>query len=110
MAGRDSPIVYICSKYSGDTAHNAEMARRYSRLAVERGRIPLAPHLLLPQYLSEETERELALGMDLRFLEMCGEIWVCGNEISGGMEREIAHAGKLGLPVRRVREEELCSL
>lgn len=42
MAGRDSPIVYICSKYSGDTAHNAEMARRYSRLAVERGRIPLA--------------------------------------------------------------------
>lgn len=110
MTSRDSPIVYICSPYSGDTVRNTEMSRRYSRLAVERGFIPLAPHLLLPQYISEESERELAISMDLRFLEMCGGIWVCGETISKGMEREIEKAKEIGLPVRRVREEELCSL
>ena len=63
--GRDSPIVYICSPYSGDVEKNTEAARRYCRYAADRGFIPLAPHLLFPQFLSEETERELAIRMDL---------------------------------------------
>ena len=37
---KDSPIVYICSPYSGNIARNTELARRYSRLAVERGCVP----------------------------------------------------------------------
>lgn len=107
MKKRDSPVVYICSKYSGDVERNVCMARRYSRLAVERGFIPLAPHLLLPQFISEETERDLAISIDLRFLSMCEELWICGSEISGGMRIEIDEARRTGMTVRRISEEEL---
>ena len=51
------PLVYICSPYSGNVEFNVSRARRYSRFAVDRGAIPIAPHLLLPQYMLEETER-----------------------------------------------------
>ena len=104
---KDSPIAYICSPYSGDTRRNTQAARRYSRYATDRGCIALAPHLLLPQYLSEETERELAISTDLRFLDMCQELWVCGNRISEGMRREIVHAQEADIPVRYIKEEEI---
>ena len=104
---KDSPVVYICSRYRGDIAHNMAMARRYSRFAADRGCVPLTPHLWLPQFLSEETEREKAISMDLRLLERCDELWVCGDEISEGMAREIAHADETGIPVRHITEEDL---
>ena len=106
MKNRDSPVVYIASKYAGDIPHNTDMARRYSRYAIEKGYIPLTPHLLLPQFLSEETERDLAISIDLRFLDLCEELWVCG-EISEGMQREIDHASAMGMSVRYVKEEEI---
>ena len=46
------PIVYICSPYAGDIDANVDAARRYSRFAVEQGYIPIAPHLLFPQFLN----------------------------------------------------------
>ena len=49
------PIVYICSPYAGDVATNVENARRYSRFAVDMGYIPIAPHLLFPQFLNEDS-------------------------------------------------------
>ena len=82
---KDSPVVYICSRFRGNIAHNMAMARRYSRFAADRGCVPLTPHLWLPQFLSEETERDLAISMDLKLLERCDELWVCGDEISEGM-------------------------
>ena len=104
MGNRDSPIVYICSPYSGDVERNTPAARRYSRYATEQGCVALAPHLLLPQYISEETERGLALGAGLRLLDMCQELWACGDRISEGMKREIEHAHATGIPVRYVKE------
>ena len=104
---KDSPMVYICSPYSGNTQRNSELARRYCRLAVNRGCIPLAPHLLLPQFLSEATERELAICIGLHLLEKCQEVWICGNRISEGMRREIARAKEIGLTIRNIKEEEI---
>lgn len=104
---KDSPIAYICSPYSGDTEGNTLAASRYSRYATDLGYIALAPHLLLPQYLSEETERELAIRTDLRLLDLCQELWVFGNRISEGMKREIAYAQEAGIPVRYIKEEEI---
>ena len=104
MGNRDSPIVYICSPYSGDVERNTLTARRYSRYATEQGYVALAPHLLLPQYISEETERDLALNAGLRLLDMCQELWVCGDRISEGMKHEIEHAHATGIPVRYVKE------
>ena len=104
---KDSPLVYICSPYSGDIQRNTELARRYSRLAVDRGFIPLAPHLLLPHYISEETERELAISINIQILKRCQELWVCGKRVSEGMLHEITRANELGLKIRNIKEDEI---
>ena len=57
------PIVYICSPYAGDVEANVENARRYSRFAVDAGYIPIAPHLLFPQFLSDDNPKERQLGL-----------------------------------------------
>lgn len=101
---RYRPIVYICSAYSGDVAGNTEKARRYSRFAVERGAIPIAPHLLLPQYMEEETERELAMFMDIAILSKCKELWVFG-EPTAGMKMEIAYAKRKQMTIKYFNED-----
>ena len=107
IRNKDSPIVYIASPYAGDVKRNTEMARKYSRFAIEQGCIPITPHLWLPGILSEATERELAISIDLRLLDLVSELWVCGNVISEGMKREIAHAKEAGVPVRYIKEDEI---
>ena len=94
------PLVYICSPYSGDTSGNTRNAVKYSRFAVDQGVIPLAPHLLLPLYMNEETERELAMSMDMSFLECCEELWCFGSEKTKGMLAEIEEARKLKIKIR----------
>jgi hypothetical protein len=99
------PLVYVCSPFSGDTQANTEKARRYSRYAVDCGAIPIAPHLLFPQFLSEDTERELAMLMDLVLLTKCEQLWVFGNEVSEGMRREIGKAKKKHMTIRYFTED-----
>ena len=99
------PLVYICSPYSGDTEGNTEKARRYSRFAADAGTIPIAPHLLFPQFLSEETERELAIFMDLVLLGKCEQLWVFGGEVSDGMRREIGKAKQKNMKIRYFTED-----
>ena len=53
VKNKDSPIVYICSPYSGDVSGNLDRACRYSRFAVDEGCVPITPHLYLPLFLSE---------------------------------------------------------
>ena len=88
------PIVYICSPYAGDVERNTAAARRYSRFAVEAGYIPIAPHLLFPQFLddSDPKERELGLFFGNAIMSKCSEVWVFGSHISSGMEAEIKRA------------------
>ena len=88
------PIVYICSPYSGDTERNIKNAKRYSRFAVDKGYIPIAPHLLFPQFLddTDQQERELGLFFGNAIMSKCSEVWVFGSHISSGMEAEIKRA------------------
>lgn len=88
------PLVYICSPYSGDIETNVEAAKRYSRLAVDKGFIPLTPHLLFPQFLDDDIpeERELGLFFGNILMSKCSEVWVFGERISAGMESEIKRA------------------
>lgn len=58
-AARYRPLVYICSPFSGDISGNIERAKKYSRYAVDSKAIPIAPHLLFPQFMSDDAEREL---------------------------------------------------
>lgn len=101
------PLVYICSPFSGDTDGNTRKARRYCRFAVRNGCIPLAPHLLFPQFMDDTkpTERNLALFMDIVLLGKCDQLWVFGKEISAGMAAEIGKAEKKNMTIRYFTEE-----
>jgi hypothetical protein len=102
------PIVYICSPYAGNVEKNTERAKLYCRFAVmERNAIAFAPHLLLPLYLSDDDpeERELALFMDIVFLGKCNELWVFGEVITKGMQREIDKAKERRMTIRYFTEE-----
>ena len=96
------PLVYV---YSGNEEVNAQKARRYCRFAVDSGAIPLAPHLLLPQFMSDKTERELAMFMNMVFLGRCEELWVFGSEITDGMSKEIAKAKRRNMKIRYFTED-----
>ena len=41
----------------------ARKAAAYSRMACEEGHLPIAPHLLFPQFLNEGIEEERRLGI-----------------------------------------------
>ena len=99
------PLVYICSKYLGDTVANMEAVKHYSRYAVNQGDIPLAQHLLLPLYMKEETERGLAMFMDMVFLGKVDQFWVLGDEAEPGMKAEIAKAKKYHKTIRYFDKE-----
>lgn len=100
------PIVYICSPYAGDIETNTAAARRYCRFAVEAGYIPIAPHLLFPQFLndSDPKERELGLFFGNALLSKCVEMFVFGSRISEGMEAEIKRATWKGHRIRYFTE------
>lgn len=93
------PIVYICSAFSGDVEGNTKKARAYSRYDVDQGFIPIAPHLLFPQFMKEDSERDLAMFMDIAILSKCKELWVIGNP-TAGMQREIAYAEKKQMTIK----------
>lgn len=101
---RYMPMVYICSAYSGDVEGNTKKARRYSRFAVDQGAIPIAPHLLLPQFMKEKSERELAMFMDIAILSKCKALWVFGKP-TAGMLNEIAYAERKQITIRYFNEE-----
>lgn len=96
------PMVYICSPFAGETERNIERARGYCRLAVNRGCIPLAPHLHYPQFMDDgdRQQRELGLWFALILLGKCDELWVFGSHLSSGMAKEIAKAERRGMPIR----------
>ncbi len=101
------PIVYVCSPYAGDIESNVAAARRYSRFAVDSGYIPIAPHLLFPQFLNDTDprERELGLFFGNALMSKCSEVWVFGETISPGMAAEIRRARWKNYRLRYFTEE-----
>ena len=97
---RKNRFAYICSPYRDNPRVNVMRARQYCRFAVSQGRIPLAPHLYFPQFMSEAAEREKVMQMNFELLKLCGEVWVFGDKITEGMEAEIAHAVRLRKKIR----------
>ena len=97
------PLVFICSPYAGDTDTNIQNARRFCRFAVEQNCIPIAPHLLFPQFLDDSKASDRAAGLFFSkvLLGKCAELWVFGEEITSGMAAEIARAKYKSLPIRQ---------
>ena len=100
------PLVYICSPYQGDVELNTQAAQRYSQFALAQKRLPIAPHLLFPQFMGVETDttRELALHMGMILLTKCHELWYFGDRISEGMKLELNRARLRGIPVRHFND------
>ena len=100
-------LVFICSPYAGDTRHNTRKARDYSRFAVAQHAIPLAPHLLFPQFLDDDNsdQRRLGIFMGMVLMSKCREVWVFGRNITRGMAAEIDRAEKRGIPIRYFNEQ-----
>lgn len=100
------PLVYICSPLAGDIPGNMEKARGFCRFALENGAIPVASHLLFPQFMDDDApeERALALKMGIILLAKCSELWYFGDTISTGMAAEIRKAQRRGMRVRHFTE------
>lgn len=95
--------VYICSPCRGDYENNIQRAKEYSRAAVEKGVIPVTPHIYLTQFMDDNVpeERELALKIGSELVLGCSELWAFGiDHPSAGMAAEIELATAHGIPVR----------
>ena len=101
-------LIYVASPYAGDIEQNTEFAKRACRNVMNEGHAFFAPHLLYPQLLDDSNpqERQAGLDMGLAMLPRCDELWCYGDRISYGMHLEIEEAVKIGIPVRRVMEQE----
>lgn len=96
------PIIYICSPFSGDIKNNIKKARAFCRFAITKNCIPIAPHLLYPQFMDDsiQKDRKMAMHFNYVLLGKCNELWVFGGTISSGMKREIELAKKRRMPIR----------
>ena len=101
-------LIYVASPYAGDIQRNTEFAKKACRHVMSEGHAFFAPHLLYPQLLDDNRpqEREQGIEMGITMLYRCDELWCYGECISQGMVQEIATADKLGIPIRRVMEQE----
>ena len=100
-------IVYICSPYSGDTKTNTARTREYCRFAVDEGHVPVAPHLMFPQFMDDSLgeDRQTAMFMNLVLLSKCAQLWVFGSVRSEGMQQEIKWAKRRHMTIRHFTEE-----
>ena len=105
FADKNRTKVYVASKYAGDIETNVQAARTYCRRVTDEGYMPIASHLLYPQFLDDSNpeERELGLLFGLALLRLCDEVWVFG-EVSPGVEKEIAEAKQLKKKLRFIKE------
>ena len=93
--------VFICSNYRGDVETNVENAIYWCKEATNQGYLPIAPHLYFPQFLDDDipNERELGIAWGIDILSDCDELWICSENISDGMKREIEYAKTQGIPI-----------
>lgn len=96
------PLVFICSPFAGEIAGNIRRACGYCRFAVSQNAIPIAPHLLFPQFMDDDdkAQRTLAIFMGLVLLTKCQELWCFGDRITSGMSQEINKAKKRCIVIR----------
>lgn len=97
------PLVYICSPFAGDTDRNIESARKYCRFAVDSNTIPVASHLLYPQFMDDKNpdDRSLGLFFGLVLMDRCEEVWVFSDgDFSEGMKKEYDRAVKRRQKIR----------
>jgi hypothetical protein len=97
--------VYVCHPFHDDPTRNVERVRDICVALLREGVLPVAPQLYLPQFISEETDRDLALRICLELLGDCDEVRVYGRRITDGMRLELDRARALGIALTFEHEE-----
>ena len=101
--------VYVASPFAGDVPTNVKNARKYCRFTAKKKKIPIASHLLYPQFLRDDipVERELGTLFGLALLALCDELWVFGNYHTREMVREINLAKSINIKVKYISDSEV---
>jgi len=89
-------LIFVCSQFQGDK-ENLEKAKKYCRMLVDMGYIPIAPHVYFSQFMDDRNpeDRRRALEMNKKLLEFCDELWIFGDKITDGMKEEIEYFKKI---------------
>ena len=102
-------FVYVVSPVRGDIEENLRKANQYCEYVAGCGHIPVSTALAWQGFLQEDVpgNREKALAMGLKLIDYASELWVCGDEISQGMQGEIDYAEKRNKPVLYILQERV---
>ena len=106
-------VMFVSSPYAGKSnffplAENVETAREYCKIVVGMGYVPVAPHLLFPQFMQNDgdketpEERRQAINMGLELLRKCDALVICGDYISSGMKAEMDAAADAEIPIYHI--------
>lgn len=101
-------LIYLCSPLRATATRTMDQhladAHAFARFIVSQGHFPLAPHLILTQYLDDTipAQRSEGIRLGLEAIFRCEEVWVLviGGRVSEGMVREMRSARAAGLPLR----------
>ena len=111
-------MIYVCSPYrpvaknpeeaKAELARNVERATKACQLLSIIGAVPIAPHIYFTTFLNDAFPKDRKRGMEMgaELLCKCDELWVFGDRISEGMEREIHQAKASDITVRYAPEPE----
>jgi len=106
-------LLYVCSPYRGEVKRNKQYARELTRLAIDKGFLPVTVHLYITEATDDNNEADRAIGMRAgqEILDHCKYILIGGKYgLSQGMVAEIRRAldtGKIILTVAGENEDEI---
>lgn len=108
--GKREKLVFVSSPFRAtkavtaagkekEMADNLAYARELCKDAIDYGYVPVAPHLIYPQFLKVDKAGDAAaMECSRRLIEACDEVWICPrgeDEISEGMREEMNYAARL---------------
>ena len=94
MTNEKMKVVYIAHKLGNDYLNrfqNRAKATSWAVWAANLGYAPIADWILISS-IWDEDRRNDGLAIDCRLIELCDELWLCGDTISPGMNIELTHA------------------
>ncbi len=87
------PSAFLSFPFADNPEWNKEEVKRYANVLWNNGLNPIVPHLNFC-FLNEESDRMEILESCLDLINLTEEFWVCGTNISTGMQYEIDHVLK----------------
>ena len=101
-------LVFIAYAFQNNP-NNIEKTKQYCLLAIKNKHVPFSPALHYPRFLNDFDIKERITGINcgLEILKRCDELWVCGDEVTSGVQQEIDLAKLYGIRMIRIRQVSL---